>query len=156
MKDKTIREKTFIHIIEVGQLISTIMAHLSDRCYTHDMSKFDSEDINSYVVIAEELHKVEYGSPEYKEILSKYMPHIEMHYKKNRHHPQYFEDGISGMNLVDLCEMICDWVSSIKKNEKGNILNSIEFGQKRFGYSDDLKQIMINTVKEYFPECLKN
>ncbi len=34
-------------------------------------------------------------------------------------------------------------------NPKGNILKSIEINSKRFNFSDDLKQILINTVNKY-------
>ena len=29
--------------------------------------------------------------------------------EQNRHHPEYYEDGIAGMTLVDLEEMLSDW-----------------------------------------------
>ena len=55
------------------------------------------------------LQNSEYGSNEHKEALDIIKPAIDHHYKENRHHPEHFEDGISGMNLVDICEMISDW-----------------------------------------------
>lgn len=50
------------------------------------------------------------------------------------------------MNLIDLLEMICDWKASSERHADGNIFNSIEVNQKRFGYSDDLKKILKNTA----------
>ena len=87
-----------------------------------------------------------YGSDEYKSFLEGLKPALDRHYSNNRHHPEHFENGISGMNLIDLLEMICDWKASSERHADGNIFNSIEVNQKRFGYSDDLKEILKNTV----------
>ena len=50
------------------------------------------------------------------------------------------------MNLIDLLEMICDWKASSERHADGDIFKSIEINQKRFGYSDDLKNILMNTA----------
>lgn len=54
--------------------------------------------------------------------------------------------GLNGMSLIDLIEMLCDWFAATQRHNDGNILRSIELNQKRFNYSDELKQIFINTV----------
>jgi hypothetical protein len=41
-----------------------------------------------------------------------------------------------------------DWKAATLRHADGDILKSIEINQKRFGYSDDLKEIFKNTVKE--------
>ena len=51
------------------------------------------------------------------------------------------------MNLVDLIEMICDWKAASERHADGDIYKSIEINQKRFGYSDELKQILKNTIE---------
>lgn len=56
---------------------------------------------------------------------------------------------LKGMNLVDLIELICDWKAASMRHADGDISRSIELNQKRFGYSDELKQILINTL-QYF------
>jgi hypothetical protein len=53
---------------------------------------------------------------------------------------------INNMNLLDIIEMTADWVSSVKRHVDGNIYTSIEKNQERFGYSDQIKNILINTV----------
>jgi hypothetical protein len=55
--------------------------------------------------------------------------------------------GLSGMTLVDLVEMLCDWKAATLRHADGDIRKSIEGNQKRFGYSDELKQIMLNTLE---------
>ena len=76
-------------------------------------------------------------------------PALEHHYKENRHHPEHFENGIKGMTLIDLVEMISDWKAASERHNNGDIIKSIEINQKRFGYSDDIKQILLNTVQTY-------
>lgn len=78
---------------------------------------------------------------------------LEHHYVNNRHHPEYFKSdipeasGIKNMNLVDLVEMFCDWKAATLRHKDGDIIKSIEQNQVRFGYSDDLKAIFLNTAK---------
>ena len=56
--------------------------------------------------------------------------------------------GIGGMTLLDLVEMLCDWKAATMRHNDGSILRSIEINQERFGYGDELKQILRNTVSE--------
>lgn len=54
--------------------------------------------------------------------------------------------GILGMSLLDLIEMLCDWKAATLRHDDGDIRKSIEINQKRFGYSDELKTIFLNTL----------
>jgi rubrerythrin len=58
--------------------------------------------------------------------------------------------GLNGMNLLDLIEMLMDWKAATERHNNGDIFKSIEINQKRFGYSNELKQIFINTINEIF------
>jgi hypothetical protein len=75
---------------------------------------------------------------------------LDHHYKTNRHHPEHFENGIMGMTVIDLCEMLADWKAATLRHDNGDIFKSIDINQIRFGYSDELKQIFINTANQYF------
>lgn len=50
------------------------------------------------------------------------------------------------MNLIDITEMLMDWSAAIDRNKNGNIFDSIEINQKRFGYSDEVKELLKNTM----------
>ena len=50
------------------------------------------------------------------------------------------------MNLVQLLEMLCDWKAASMRHDNGDIRASIEINQNRFGYSDELKRILLNTL----------
>lgn len=56
------------------------------------------------------------------------------------------DKGLHGMSLLDLVEMLCDWKAATLRHNDGNITCSIDINQKRFGYSDELKQIFLNSL----------
>lgn len=72
-------------------------------------------------------------------------------------YPGFFETAlvkrvsVNGMNLIDLLEMKCDWKAASERHADGDIRRSIEINTKRFGLSDQLTQILTNTVDAMFP-----
>jgi len=42
--------------------------------------------------------------------------------------------------------MFCDWKAATMRHNDGNLLKSIEINAGRFGISDQLKQILINST----------
>jgi hypothetical protein len=138
--------ETLHHIREVNKEINTIVTQLLLRADKHDASKFSDEELQTFLKYTPLLHKTTYGSNEYRRYLIEMQPALNHHYKINSHHPEHFVDGIKGMNLFDILEMFCDWKAATKRHSDGNIIKSIEQNQKRFGYSDELKQILLNTV----------
>lgn len=141
------RLKTLRHIETVRNYINTVIAELLRRQELHDQSKFDEEECKYYDGITTELRTVTFGSPEYFQRLEQIRPALDHHYANNRHHPEHHDRGIAGMNLVDIIEMIVDWKSSSLRHDDGNIYRSIEINQGRFGYSDELRQVLINTAE---------
>jgi len=73
---------------------------------------------------------------------------LQHHYENNSHHPEHFVNGITGMSLLDLLEMLCDWKAASLRHTDGDILRSIELNQARYHYSNELKSFLINTVRE--------
>jgi rubrerythrin len=58
------------------------------------------------------------------------------------------EKGVSGMTLLDVIEMLCDWKAAGERHADGSITKSLEINKKRFGISDQLASILDNTRKE--------
>lgn len=58
------------------------------------------------------------------------------------------ERGIQGMSLLDLVEMVCDWKAATLRHADGDIRRSLDVCQKRFGYSNEMRQILANTIEE--------
>jgi len=143
-------QETREHILRVKDFIGDIIKGLLDRMYLHDASKMKSPELETFDRFTPKLRDTTYGSDEYKSCLSEMRPALEHHYKENRHHPEHFKDGILGMNLVDLIEMLCDWYAASMRHSDGDILKSLEINQKRFGYSDDIKTLLRNTFIDFF------
>lgn len=146
-KHKITNWETLKHIEVVMQLLATMRHEIAKRMFSHDHSKLRSPELEMFETFTDDLKTISYGSGEYKkrhqEMLKSALKH---HYENNRHHPEFFENGVSAMNLVDLIEMLCDWKASTLRYADGNILQSIEINAKRFNLSPDLVQILQNTV----------
>ncbi len=145
-------EDTLKHVAEVQTLMHLIYRGLLDRSANHDRSKLFEPEKPIFDEFVPKLKETVFGSPEYKEITSQMKVATDHHNQKNRHHPEHFENGIRGMNLIDLVEMLCDWKAATKRNKDGDIKKSIEILQQRFNYSDDLKAILLNTAELFDPK----
>ncbi|HAS42110.1 MAG TPA: hypothetical protein DCS93_16650 [Microscillaceae bacterium] len=135
------------HILLVRNLLNKMAVELLKRSDTHDQSKLSPPEIAYSMKYTQKLKDAEYGSPEYLAIQEEMKEALEHHYALNRHHPEHFEGGIQDMNLIDILEMFCDWAIASEQHPTGDIHQSIEVNQLRFGFSDDLKEIFKNSVK---------
>jgi hypothetical protein len=145
MYDST--KDTRIHQLTVAKYIRQIICALEERCNTHDESKLLPPEKEAFDIATPKLKELTYGSEEYKQSLREIQDAISHHYKYNRHHPEHFSDGIAGMNLVDIIEMLCDWVAATKRHTDGNIWESITHNATRFGYDGNMIAILENTVR---------
>lgn len=141
------KKDTKEHIEQVDRLMFIVLNDLFVRANNHDKSKLESPELEAFTEYTPKLKNSTYGSDEYKENLKGLKVALEHHYKHNSHHPEHYEDGIRGMNLLDVIEMFCDWKAATMRHADGDIKKSIEINQKRFNYSDDLKSIFYNTAK---------
>lgn len=142
--------ETLLHKQEVAKGITAFCQVLMDRALYHDESKLQSPEVEIFGEHTHELSKMVYGSDEYKQSLEKLKPAIEHHYAKNRHHPEFHKNGVDDMTLIDVLEMLADWFAATKRHETGNIRKSLEINTQRYKLSPQLKQILENTVREYF------
>lgn len=139
------RQDTMAHINEVRNFIDKFISLLKSRANMHDLSKLSRQEKPLFDEMTPILKDLEYGSDEYKASLDKLKPALDHHYKVNRHHPQHFKNGVNDMTLVDIVEMYCDWLAAVKRTKDGDMEKSIKINQERFGISDQLTQIFINT-----------
>ena len=135
------------HIKNVAHNLNFISTYLKSRGRDHDRSKLFSPEIDIFANVGKETTDLKYGTPEYQDSLDRLKPALNNHYAKNRHHPEHFPNGIKGMNLIDIVEMLADWKASCMRYKEGNILTSIENNVKRFNISDDLACILKNTAE---------
>ena len=138
---------TTAHIERVRFYLAKCITELVIRSTDHDKDKIDNlVEKKLFDEYTPKLKECTYGSSEYKSFLDALKEGLNIHYANNRHHPEHFENGIKDMNLIDLLEMICDWKAASERHADGNVYKSIEINQERFGYSDDIKSILKNTV----------
>ncbi len=148
-REDCIRDTTK-HIEQVRKNIELMIAQLHDRALHHDESKLNDAEIEGFVEYTPKLKASTFGSEEYHTNLEELKPFLDHHYQCNRHHPQHFEQGYQGMNLIDLIEMFCDWLASTQRHADGDIYKSIEISRERFGLSDDIVRILRNTARSVF------
>ncbi|GGN64316.1 DUF5662 family protein [Oceanobacillus indicireducens] len=140
------RKDTINHINEVRRCLSRVIVELEERGRVHDKSKLESPEIEIFTEYTPKLASSTYGSTEYHENLKGMQKALKHHYENNSHHPEHYKNGIQGMNLLDIIEMFCDWKAATLRHVDGDIRKSIEINQKRFNYSDELKEIFKNSV----------
>lgn len=141
------RKDTEKHIKRVAYYLNICKKELCKKSKQHDFDKIhDKTEKALFDEYTPKLKHCTYGSDEYKSFLVGLKPALVIHYKNNRHHPEHFANGIKDMTLLDLLEMLCDWKASSERHADGNIYRSIEINQSRFGYSDEVKDILKNTV----------
>jgi len=58
------------------------------------------------------------------------------------------ESRVNGMSILDGIEMLCDHKAASERTKQGSIEQSLEHNRTRFGYSDQLYNIFLNTVRE--------
>lgn len=143
-------EDTKDHIGKVQERIKIVTSELTIRAVRHDMSKLAEPEKAAYdnLMRFKSSHEMIYGSPDYAEGLKILGPALDHHYQNNSHHPQFYANGITGMSLLDIIEMLCDWKAAGERYKDGNIAQSLAHNKERFKISDQLFAILENTVKE--------
>jgi hypothetical protein len=138
--------ETTKHIIRVKDLLMEFREKLQQRGIDHDESKLQEPEKTDFDEMTEKLHGVSYGSPEYKQMLADLKPTLDHHYANNSHHPEHYPNGINDMDLLDVVEMLMDWKASTERHDDGDIHKSIEINKVRFNMSDQLYNILKNTI----------
>lgn len=139
---------TVLHIMAVQDELSEVTVDLVRRMRLHDKSKLEEPEKSYFDKYTPRLAGLTYGTPEYHANLEEMRPAIDHHNAANRHHPEHFENGINGMNLIDLIEMLCDWKAATARHADGDIRRSLEINRGRFEISDQLGEILSNTIRD--------
>lgn len=139
---------TLKHSRRVDVLLMELMWEIGLRVTQHDASKLEDPEKETFDTYSPLLRDCTYGSDEYKGYLAAMQPALVHHYANNRHHPEHFPNGINGMTLVDLVEMLADWKAATERHADGNLERSLQINKDRFGMSDQLVDILHNTARE--------
>jgi len=138
---------TLFHIKRVNELLIRCAKDLTARAIFHDNSKLRSPEKELFDELTPKLAGCTYGSDEYKGYLSELKVALDHHYANNSHHPEHYENGIDGMDLFDVIEMLMDWKAATERHNDGDILKSLDINEKRFNISPQLKSILFNTIE---------
>jgi len=118
---------------------------LTSRAAIHDNSKLEDPEKTMFDHWTPRLKEFEFGSDEYKAALVGMGEGLKHHYENNRHHPEHYENGVNGMTLNDIVEMVADWMAAAEA--KSDFVN-LEYLATRFGLSEQLVDIIANTLRE--------
>lgn len=141
---------TLLHIKRVNSLLIEFAKEPLTRAQVHDQSKLESPEKEAFDIHTPKLAKSTYGSEEYEKALDGLGPALHHHYVNNSHHPEFYVNGIEGMNLLDLVEMFFDWKAASERHEDGDIMKSIDINRERFGIPHALVKIFENTASDMF------
>jgi hypothetical protein len=141
------RPDTFTHIAVVRQYLLWVATSLIGRAHMHDQSKVFPPEVEGFDEWTPKLREVEYGTPEYEECRTGLGVTLEHHYANNDHHPEHFPNGIADMDLLQLTEMLCDWLAAVQRHPHGDIERSLVLNSERFDFGPEIERLLRNTVK---------
>lgn len=135
------------HIDRVGELGREFIARFGHRLDAHDQSKLEPQEIIPLQEL-EDLREREgdaaFGTPEYERRKALLGPMLAHHYANNSHHPEHYQDGVAGMDLLDLVEMFVDWKAA---SERGNEpAMNLTFAIEKYKIEPQLASILRNTA----------
>ena len=137
------------HISRVRKHINTFVQLLLKRAINHDKSKLEEPEISWWKEMDKE-PRYPYGSEEYKQKIKRWDKVFKHHYKYNRHHPEHYEYGVSEMTLVDIVEMMCDWLGYKDTITVSEALKVCDEQMRRYNIPDGIRQIIFNTLLRYY------
>ena len=134
--------KTMAHIERVRDLL---MEMIVPRAYNHDSSKLDTPEKEYFDEYIPKLDNTTYGSDEYYDCLKGMKVALDHHYKYNRHHPEHFVDGMQGMNLIDMIEMLADWKAASERGDT-SFYQSLIVNRDRYNISPEMFDLIYRTA----------
>lgn len=141
------RPDTVAHIERVRELLNQVALELDRRGDEHDRSKLEDPELEIFNEYTPKLKHSTYGTEEYQGFLRDMGAGLAHHYEHNRHHPEHFADGIEGMTLVDLVEMLADWKAATERHADGDLARSLRIQEDRFGIGGQLANVLWNTAE---------
>lgn len=137
------------HISRVRRHINTFIQLLIRRAENHDKSKLEEPELSWWKEMDKE-PRYHYGSEEYKQKIKRWNKVFKHHYQYNRHHPEHYEYGVSEMTLIDIVEMMCDWLGYKDTTTVTEALKVCDEQMARYDISEELRQIIFNTLLRYY------
>lgn len=146
-----------LHCRYVRRGLNRVVRELSERAESHDDSKLFADEFAGFSRINKAAREHPYGSPEYRAGLKQEKPTIDLHYSRNRHHPErrqmmgdkaeearglpddftyWTARTAAEMNFIDLIEMVCDWRGAyLGYGSQGTWADNMQRQRARYGTS---------------------
>jgi len=140
------------HIGKVQARVQECINNLTVRAARHDESKLAAPEKAGYDLLTRAMAGKVYGTDEYKTAMADVMtnPIVKEawhhHFTHNSHHTEYYEDGITGMSLLDIIEMLADWKGASERNGPSEL--TIAYSVQRHKIDPQLAAILENTIRE--------
>ena len=145
MPDST--EATLAHRRRVQKLMAEATNFLSESAATHDQSKLEEPEKSTFDWAQPRLKHLKIGDDGYERARTHMGEALEHHYAHNRHHPEHHDDGIYGMDIFDLLEMLTDWKAAGERQDPpGTLEASLAYCQKRYGFDDRMADLLRRTA----------
>lgn len=165
MKDKTL-DYILSHKRRVVQWMSVFIQELKHRADTHDDSKLEEPEISGWRKMDDE-PRYPYGTKEYEDKVKRYHWLMELHWRRNRHHPEYWQiwQYRRDRDLIDYIEMLVDWLAYNDKKLSYSEARKLVAKQAARYHMDELNdpinnppmsQLLLNTITNYFVEFVAN
>lgn len=138
------------HQGQVKARLRLLASELERRADLHDLSKFREDEFEGFVKINKIAREYPFGSEEYKASM-KGNKTIDLHFSRNRHHPEYHKNGIDDMNFVDFLEMIIDWLAATATYGTGTFEEALEKQIDRFNLQPE-HLYLIRFLARWFDE----
>lgn len=139
---------TLRHIAAVRDRLDDVVAELLRRGRVHDTSKFTPEEKPAFDEALPAIQGLAYASPAYNAVVARVQPALDIHYRRNSHHPQFYGNaGIAGMDLFDVVEMLCDWMAAAARNPTDGV--RLDVNVAAFGIEPQLAAILANSLARW-------
>ncbi len=147
MSDYDSRAETLAHIHAVRDRLEIFATALLERGQIHDASKLGPEEKPVFDAVFPQLAGLSYGSPEWNAVVERAGPALAHHYRHNRHHPEHHAEGVVGMDLLDLVEMLCDWMAAAQRQPADGV--KLDHNVRLFAIEPQLARILANTLARW-------
>jgi uncharacterized protein DUF5662 len=139
------------HRDRVAKNLIRFAIDLQERALVHDDSKFGPDEFPIYASMMDEFTEHPFGTPGYFRAKEAISEATKKHFAANRHHPEHFENGVEGMTVVDLLEMLADWKAATLNNPKkpGDMQRSLDYAVDKYKIDPQLALILWNTIHHY-------
>lgn len=117
------------HLMFVRLALKAVEQELERRALVHDASKMLDDEFAGFCRINAAARVNKFGSPEYADGMKRERPTIDLHFRRNSHHPEEHDQS-----FLDVIEMVCDWWGARKGyDDSRSWLDSVALNLKQKG-----------------------